>query len=180
MAEMILQMIVFGLISPVIALPAFLFGWMVRQWWLVPLGAVAIAAVFLVLSLMDSAVPKGGEIVWAAVPVTLLAPLAWCIAGFYFGRWRRGRHGGSEAAGVVRAASIIAGLLLGAALGAAAGLGLGQAYVMLARVSSFEGLAGYVVVFLFMLPGLVIGAIGGAVIGDLVNRRRAGRHMTAA
>lgn len=179
MIEVIPQMIAFGLINPLVALPAFLLGWMVRRWWLVPVGAVWIAVVLLILSLTQSAVPEAGEIVWQALPVTTLPPLAWCAAGYAFGHWRRSRHGGSKTAVAIRVASIGVGLLIGAPLGAAAGLGLGQAYVIMARVISFEGLSGYVVVFLFALPGLAIGGIAGAAIGGVLYGRLAARRMTA-
>jgi hypothetical protein len=171
--DLLVKIILFGLISPAIALPSFLFGAVVRRWWLVPIGAAALAAIFTALAF------EGGEIVWLAAPVAVLPPLAWSAAGYYFGRWRRARGGGVPAS-LARGVSIVAGLVLGAAAGAAAGFGIGVAYVELAQVSSFEGLAGYVAVFLFGLPGLIIGAIAGAVAGAMVNRRLGARRTAPA
>ena len=181
MAETIGQMILFGLINPLIALPAFILGWIARRWWLVPAGAVAIAALFTSLSILDfnarPDVAADSEILWAALPFTLVPTLAWCGAGFFLGRWQRSRRD-PEARALVRVASILAGLLLGAVLGAAAGLGLGELYVSVARVSSFEGLAGYVVVFLFIAPGVLVGAASGALAGAMLHRRLAGPRIT--
>jgi hypothetical protein len=177
MAGLIAQIVVFGLLSPGIAVSAFLAGWIARRWWLVPVAAVVIAAVFATISMVNLDAPADSEIVWAAVPFTIVAPLVWCSAGFYFGRWRRSRHVKSGSPGAARVASILAGVVTGAAIGTLAGLGLGEAYVTLARVSSFEGLAGYVVVFLFMLPGLLIGAAAGGAVGGIVQRRFAARRL---
>jgi hypothetical protein len=179
MIDLFGRIILFGMVSPLIALPSFLWGWMVRRWWLVPIGAAVLAALFIVVALIDLDRPEDSEIVWSAAPASLVPPLAWCAAGYFFGRWRRGR-GGYMPAGFGRVVSILGGLLLGAVAGATAGFGLGLAYVELAHVSSFEGLAGYVVVFLFALPGLVIGAILGAVIGGIVNRRLGAQPASAA
>jgi hypothetical protein len=171
--ELFGRIILFGLVSPLVAVPAFLYGMVVRRWWLVPIGAAALAALFVALAFEE------GEIGWLAAPVTVLPPLAWSASGYYFGRWRR-QHRGDERTGFARVVAIVAGLLLGAAAGAIAGFGLGLAYVELAQVSSFEGLAGYVAVFLFGLPGLVIGAIAGAVAGAMINRRLGARRAAPA
>jgi hypothetical protein len=174
LADLLVKIILFGLISPAIALPSFLYGAVVRRWWLVPIGAAALAALFLAIAFDDA------EFVWAAAPVALVPVLAWCTAGYRFGRWRRSRRGKTEPAGFARAASIVAGLLLGGVAGTAAGLGLGAAYIDLAQVSSFEGLSGYVVVYLFMAPGLIIGAIAGAIIAAMINRRLGARGAAPA
>ena len=179
MTEAILQMIVFGLISPAIAVPAFLFGWAVRRWWLVPVGAIAIAAIFLIHSIVDFEAASEGEVVWAAIPFAVLPPLGWCSAGFWFGRWRR-QHRETPPGGSGRAVNLTVGLVFGAALGVATGWGLGEIYVEIARVSPMEGYAGYLVVFFFMAPGLMIGAIAGVAAGLAVNRRLSSRHLPAA
>src|SRR5688572_13100308 len=120
--ELFGRIILFGLISPLVAVPAFLYGMVVRRWWLVPIGAVALAAIFVALA------SEEGEIVWLAAPASVLPPLGWSASGYCFGQWRRRRRGG-EPAGFARAAAMAAGLLLGAAAGAVAGFGLGLAYV---------------------------------------------------
>lgn len=58
----------------------------------------------------------------------------------------------------------ILGLLLGGATGAAAGLGGGLAYITLSGTSSFEGYSGYVV-GIWLLAGIIVGCIVGAVYG---------------
>lgn len=179
MAEVAVQMVVYGLFSPLVAVPAFIFGWLVRRWWLVPLGAVALGALFTAISMVDFDAPGGSEIAWPLVPLSVLPPLAWASAGYHFGRWRR-RAGAGERATAARVAAIIGGILIGTVVGGVAGFGLGEAYVTLARVSSFEGLAGYVVVFLFALPGLLIGAVAGGVVAAVINTRLAARRMTPA
>lgn len=64
------------------------------------------------------------------------------------------------------------GGVLGAALGGVAGVLLGLAFVELAQVSDFEGRSGYLVGFLFMPAGIVVGAVAGAIL----LRRRGGRQ----
>jgi hypothetical protein len=54
--------------------------------------------------------------------------------------------------------------MLGALIGAAIGLLGGLGFTTLAATSSFEGYSGYVVA-LWMLAGILIGMITGAVIG---------------
>ncbi|MNC85608.1 hypothetical protein D3C83_12170 [compost metagenome] len=110
----------------------------------------------------------------------MLPPVAWCTAGFAAGSWYRRNATTGIDNGAIRAIGIIGGLLLGGAVGAVAGFGTGVAYVTIAEVSSFEGLAGYVAVFLFALPGLLIGAGVGAAIGAVVGRRVAARRSATA
>jgi ABC-type antimicrobial peptide transport system permease subunit len=64
----------------------------------------------------------------------------------------------------------LVGSLLGAVLGGGAGLLGGLAYTNLAETSGFEGYSGYVVV-LWMLAGIILGIIAGAVIGVKRARR---------
>ena len=62
------------------------------------------------------------------------------------------------------------GALGGAVLGGIAGILIGLAAVAATGVSSFEGESGYVVGFLFLPAGIVLGAIAG---GIWLGRRRA-------
>jgi len=57
---------------------------------------------------------------------------------------------------------VLFGAVLGAVLGCGAGLGGGLAWITLAGTSSFEGYSGFVV-GLWMLAGIIIGLIAGAV-----------------
>ncbi|MCC7274788.1 MAG: hypothetical protein IT561_19115, partial [Alphaproteobacteria bacterium] len=88
-------------------------------------------------------------------------------------RWLRGRQQAAPGDPLARTVWSLLGLVLGACIGGIAGMGLGIAYVDLANVSSFEGLAGYTVMFLFVLPGILVGMIAGAVAGWRRSRRAA-------
>ena len=56
------------------------------------------------------------------------------------------------------------GVLIGLLVGGGVGVLLGLAWITLGEVSAFEGMSGYVVGFIFLPLGALMGAIGGAVI----------------
>jgi hypothetical protein len=61
----------------------------------------------------------------------------------------------------------LVGVVPGLVIGGVIGLLAGVASVEFGNVSAFEGLSGYVVGFVFVPPGALIGAIaGGAVLGS--------------
>jgi len=159
-----------GLIDPLVIVPAIAVGALARRWWQALLGAVAVAAVVFVVGFFHD-LPEGAEMVWAAVPVAALAPVAWSSAAFLGARrWRTQAEMSRRSIwpGVV---GVAAGLVCGGLIGGGAGGALGAWYVEAAHVSNFEGKAGYVVVFLFLFPGVIIGAAIGAVLGRLFGRR---------
>lgn len=159
LATAIVASVVQGLGSPANILGGLVVGWFCRRWWQVVLGAVTLHAVMLG-AVLPGSLPAGAEIVWVLLPLGVVGPLAWCAAGFVLRRQVVTPGGGAERAGTAIAAGL-AGGILGGALGAAAG----SLYVDIARVSSFEGQSGYLVVFGFVLPGMLIGAVLGAVVG---------------
>ncbi len=64
----------------------------------------------------------------------------------------------------------ILGAVLGAILGGVTGVLLGLAFVEIFAVSDFEGQSGYLVGFLFLPAGILLGAMAG---GIWLHRRRA-------
>jgi hypothetical protein len=79
---------------------------------------------------------------------------------------------------------VLLGFVLGGVIGAVAGFAIGSAYVTAAQVSSLEGLSGYVVVYAFAFPGVIIGMVAGvaggpAVGGNLILVRRPQQSLTA-
>jgi hypothetical protein len=143
-----------------------------RRWWLAAAGGFAIAAVFLTLSIVDFERPEDSDFTWLAVPAALLGPSAWSAGGYFFGRWRRRRKGTVEPAAAGATVAAWTGGFIGLIIGAAVGLGLGLGYVELAHVSSFEGMAGYLVVYIFAPLGGITGAIIGAMIAHAHALRR--------
>lgn len=159
-AAMVLAGLWGGLTSPAHILGGLVLGWLSRRWWQVVLAAVVFDAVLLGIDLRLN-LPPGGEIVWILLPLGIVGPLAWCSAGFLLRRAILGSDGSRPRGRLARLALTVIGVLAGAAVGAGAGLLLGSIYVELAQVSSFEGQSGYLVVFGFGLPGLLIGAVAG-------------------
>jgi hypothetical protein len=172
LAGVLLQGVLLGLASPMVALPAALLGWFARRPWQAVLGGVAVGVALFALSFRHT-LPEGASIVWAAVPLGLVAPVLWALAGFLLGSWRRARgRRGSAPALWERLLGGLLGGVVGGLLGALVGYGAGVLYVELASVSNFEGQAGYAVVFGFALPGLVLGALAGLVLGWRWDSRR--------
>ncbi len=165
LAFVLLQGVLQGLVSPMVALPSVLLGLFARRPWQAVLGGVVVAVVLFALSFRKD-LPEGASIVWAAVPLGLVAPVAWALVGFKLASWRRAR--GKESGGPALWESVLGALLggvAGALVGVMIGYGLGALFVELANVSEFEGHAAYVVVFGFAMPGLVLGTLVGLVLG---------------
>lgn len=181
LAEAILRGLLHGLQSPWVIVPAWTIGWVARAWWQVVAGAFALAAILFAISqiALQSRLPEGAQIVWWLVPLGLVPPLAHAAAAHWL-RLRIGRSPGSPGAKLgTRLVSAFLGLLIGAALGAVIGFFVGEAYVEWAHVSQFEGGAGYMVIFVFALPGLLIGGgLGAALTWWLVGRRWAAQSKS--
>jgi hypothetical protein len=156
-----------ALTAPTNILGGLVLGWLCRGWWQVVLAAVVMHGV-LVATMLPGGMLENAALVRLALLAGLAGPLAWCAAGFALRR-----HVVTPGSTAERAASAVAGLVLGGVAGAVTGLGLGELYVTMARVSTLEGAAGYAVFFLFMLPGIGIGAVLGAVLGWRWSRPRA-------
>jgi hypothetical protein len=162
-----------GLIDPLVLVPAIAIGALARKWWQALLGALAVAAAVFAVGFFHD-LPEGAEMVWAAVPVAALAPVAWSAAAFLGARrWRARAERGLRSVwpSVV---GVAVGLVFGGLIGGIAGTAFGAWYVEAAQVSNFEGASGYVVVFLFLFPGVIIGAAAGAIVGWLLGRRAGG------
>lgn len=140
-------------------------GWFCRRWWQVVLAAVAMHAAVLAV-FMPGSLPVGAQIAWLLAAFGVIPPLAWCAAGFLLRRHVVTPGGTGERLGTALAAAVLGGIA-----GAVVGATLGTFYVELARVSQMEGTAGYVVVFLFVLPGMLIGSV----IAGIVAWRRLGQ-----
>jgi len=170
-ASMGLTLLMMSVVGGLTALPNVLgglaLGWFCRGWWQVVLAAVVMHGVLLAL-MLPAGLPEGATLVWVALPLGVVGPLAWCAAGFALRR-----HVMTPGSIGERVVGAVAGLVMGGAAGGTIGLVLGELYVTLARVSTFEGAAGYAVFFLFVLPGVGIGAVIGAVLAWRWSRPRA-------
>ena len=158
------QIILYQLISPFIFIPGILIGWFARTRAQLVGGGVLIAIVTTLLSFLQS-VPAGGQYVWGAIPLAVIAPLIWVFAVSALKRWMRPGESEAPRSSRLKLVRAIIGTVIGAPLGAAIGAGLGTAAVEIFQISAREGGAGYFVMFLFVLPGIPIGAIIGAIIG---------------
>lgn len=165
-----LESILWGAITPSILVPAALLGWWARRASVVVAGAIVIAAVNFAISLTETLPPGAERVLWLA-PVGILAPLGVAYAAFRLRAWLAARDAAAPASTGPRLVRSVFGAILGAVVGGGIGLGLGLAVVEIGQVSSREGESGYLVVFLFLLPGILIGLVTGAVIAW----RRSGR-----
>ena len=162
-----------GLIDPIVIVPAIAIVAFARRWWQALLGAVAVAAAVFAVGFSHD-LPEGAEIVWVAVPVAALAPVAWSSAAFLGARRWRARADRGRRSVWPSVVGLAVGLVFGGLIGGVVGAAVGAWYVEAAQVSNFEGVSGYVVVFFFLFPGVIVGAAAGAVLGWLLGRRAGG------
>jgi hypothetical protein len=155
--------LLYGLADPLVFLPALVIGWLARAWWQAAAGAALIAVILFAIELATP-LPEGSSRVWAVVPLMVIAPLVWTSLAYRLRRWLKVRRHVTPADPVACAVLAVIGGVVGACVGGLAGVALGTLYIQAAEVSNFEGAAGYMVVFLFMLPGIVIGAVAGAIL----------------
>ncbi|BBK37937.1 hypothetical protein STAQ_30150 [Allostella sp. ATCC 35155] len=174
LVEAIVWSILGGLAEPAIFVPAVVLGWLARTAGIAIIGGVAIAVALLAYGGMLGSLPEDAEIVWWALPPAVLPPVIWAWGSFLLFRQVRRAAGGNPGHPALRAMDMVVGALVGAAVLGAAGIGLGLLYVELAAVTTFEGAAGYLVVFGFGLPAVVLGLILGAILGW--RRRRPARQ----
>lgn len=152
-----------GLISPVNIVTGLVIGWFLRRWWQILVAVIVLQAIELAVFTATKLEPDQ-QILWAALPVGLVAPLAWCAAGRLL-RTLLYQPDGTARHGVgVRTGWTVIGVVLGGIAGGVIGFAAGIAYVQIAKVSTFEGLAGYMAVFGFGLPGVVIGLVAGGIL----------------
>lgn len=159
------QVILHQLISPFLFVPAIVVGWFARSRSQIIAGALAIGVASIALSLLEP-LPEGARRVHILVPLIFVAPLAWAFATAALKRRvrREGRTATSAGEVARKALLLVLGVVIGGPLGGALGALIGSLAADYFRISSFEGGAGYYVAFLFVLPGVLIGAIAGAVI----------------
>jgi len=159
-----------SLLRPTIFVPAIALGWFARRWWQVVAAAILIALAWSAFILLKG-LPPGAEFVWAATPLRVVAPLAWCSAGFLLRRHWYARETPVGKVRFRRVVYVLLGFVLGGVVGGVAGFAIGSAYVTAAHVSLFEGLSGYVVVYTFAFPGAIIGMVAGVIVAWLLGRR---------
>ena len=165
------EIILYQLINPFTFVPGIVIGWLARTHTQRVVGAVAITAAITLLSLFEE-LPQGAQRIWGAIPLSVIAPLIWVFAVAALKHWMRPGADAAPRAGRIRFVGAVIGTVLGAPLGAAIGIGIGLAAVEIYEISAREGGAGYFVMFLFFPPGLLIGAITGAVLGYRWSIRR--------
>lgn len=159
------QVILHQLISPFLFVPAIAVGWFARTRMQVTVGAVAVGVVSIALSFLGR-MPEGASIVYVLMPLTFVSPLVWAFATAALKKkLLRDDPAATPASDVMRKAMrAVIGVVIGAPLGGALGALVGSLAADYFRISSFEGGAGYYVMFFFVLPGILIGAIVGAVV----------------
>jgi hypothetical protein len=175
MSGLVLQL-VSGLASPMIFLSCLAIGWLVRRWWQVVIGAIAVG-VLSEAEIMLVELP-GATLNWTAAPLAFVAPLAWCAAGFLARGWQR-RTGRLRQEGAMRSWPVVAGMMLGAFVTAAFGLGTGLLYLQTGQLE-FHTLqfgrakaADYETIFFqYVFPGLLLGQVAGGLIGRILARPR--------
>jgi hypothetical protein len=172
-------LLISGLASPFIFAPSFAIGWFARRWWYLPIGAV-------LLTLLDQAeivlieLP-GAQPDWALLPLGVVPPLCWCVAGFAMRRWQQ-REMQRRSSQAIRALPVIAGMIVGAIIVAAAALGVGLLYLHTDQLEfhafglerSTSSSAPYEAIFFqYLFPGLLLGELAGGLIGRVFGRPRA-------
>jgi hypothetical protein len=167
---MLIERVVSDALDPAVFLPAILLGWFVRNRWIVVAGAMAIALARLAASL-TTPLPLNAERLWWVEPIGVVAPFLWAFAARGLRRWLQSRDRVAPRSVGPRLVRTLVGVIAGGVLLGGVAFLLGTLYVEAADVSTFEGNAGYLVMFLFLPPGIVTGAILGAVVAW----RRSGR-----
>ncbi len=168
--EAVVLSVLSSLMRPTIFVPAIALGWFARRWWQVVAAAILIALAWFAIILLKG-LPPGAKVGWAARPLMVVAPLAWCSAGFLLRRLWDARATPLGKIRFRRVIYVLLGFVLGGVVGVVGGFAIGSAYVTAAHVSSFEGLSGYVVVYAFAFPGAVIGMVAGVIVAWLLGRR---------
>ena len=159
------QVILHQLISPFLFVPAIAVGWFARTRLQVIAGAVVVGIVIIALSFLRGA-PHGASLVYVLMPLTFISPLVWAFATAALKKKLvRQDQAATPAADVARKAiRAVIGVVIGAPLGGVLGALVGSLAADFFKISNFEGGAGYYVLFFFVLPGILIGAIVGAVV----------------
>ena len=159
------QVILHQLISPFLFVPAIAVGWFARSRVQIIVGAVAVAVLSIALSFMRG-LPAGASLVYGLMPLTFISPLVWAFATAALKRKLQGDAAAATPAGDIarKAIRAVIGVVIGAPAGGALGALVGSLAADYFRISNFEGGAGYYVMFLYVLPGILIGAIVGAVV----------------
>lgn len=155
------QALLYGLVNPMVVVPALAIGWLGRRTWMPAAGAVVIAVVQTLLSL-GQPLPAGAQRLWWAEPFGLLAPSLLAYASFFLHQWLRARAATAPESRLPR----LVRTGLGGAIGAIAGAGIfflaGLAIDGLAGLQDREGGDAYVLVFIVAPIGLIIGLCLGA------------------
>lgn len=165
--------VVHGLVAPAVIVPALVVGWMAPRTLVAVVGGVAIAAALFLFSHWVASLPEGAVVIWWLMPLALIPPIAWSVGSHLAFRSLRAMAGDDRSHPGLRLVDAVVGAVIGAVLGGGAALLAGSIFVEVAQVSSFEGGAGYLVVFGFGFPGLVLGTLVGAFLGWRRRRRRA-------
>lgn len=159
------QVILHQLISPYLFLPAIAVGWFARTRGQIVAGAVAIGIVSIALSFLQP-LPEGAQRAYVLMPLVVISPLVWAFATAALKNWLRREESTAAPSGSTarKALRAVIGAIIGAPAGGALGALIGSLAADYFKISNFEGGAGYYVVFLYVFPGIVIGAIAGAII----------------
>lgn len=164
MIGIILQGLLYDLVSPFTFVPAAAIGWFARtrgQRW----AGVAALTLAKVAFIFTRHFTPGAFDAVLVVAMQAIAPMVWVFGVAAL----RARFAGGSSPGEVRPAAgrWLYGLI-GAVFGAPAGGSLGALVGSIAadvmKISAFEGGAGYFVAFFFVIPGFLIGLVVGPIL----------------
>jgi hypothetical protein len=173
LADALLMGIVWSFLNPLVFVPAIVVGWLARDVRLVIVGALAMAAISIGMSLSQP-LPPGARIVYAGLATQLIAPLAIALATFKFERWLHESAGPASPQAGRRIARTILGAMLGGITGALAFGTIGLLALQFSGVGNDDYVEGATMMILGSLVGLLIGLVVGAVLGW----KRPGRIIT--
>lgn len=144
-------------LNPYVFIPALALGWLARRASHVAAGAVLLAAIPLLLALMQP-LPPGAEIVWWSLPVNLIAPLTIGFVTFGVRGWLRRSDSVTQQTLVPRIARTLIGIVIGGALGGVAVAVVGLLGISIAGVGGDRYYEAATMVALLVPVGLLVGA----------------------
>jgi hypothetical protein len=148
-------------LNPLVFVPAFALGWFARRNWLLLAGALVIAAVQTILSLLEPLPAGAGRWLWAE-PLGVVAPFLLAFAALRLRRWLRASDRADPRSTLPCLVHTALGAIIGAGIGTGLFLGIGLAIVTLGDIHDREGGEAYLLVFVVAPFGLLLGLGAGA------------------
>ncbi|MBM3522178.1 MAG: hypothetical protein FJX57_04410 [Alphaproteobacteria bacterium] len=177
MIAIILQGLLYDLVSPFTFVPAAAIGWFARtrgQRWA---GVAALTVVKVVFIITRHFTPGAFDAVLVIV-TQAIAPTVWVFGVAAL----RARFAGGGSPGEARPSGGrwlfgLLGAVFGAPAGGALGALVGSIAADVLKISAFEGGAGYFVAFFFVIPGILIGLVVGPILAMRFGSKSAGAQQ---